>query len=297
MRWTLLVLTGCLHWARPPVSGGFESVAAVIEVVGNTYLVGDGFASASGEWTHAGVGPDTWVAPTDDADSSRPVGSEWRIGAARCRVVGYAAGAEEYVDAYVNDEGERISDPTAPSCGGPAIWARLSCDQPVDADLAVPWGRTVPGTVDFDVDNDVAWSMRAAEVLGSLPVWSKAKEDAAARAVADATTVGDSVDVKAYTLGRRRWAVVDARTWSGEGANYCGGEDFFTRAILLLPDGGGAAVIDVMRDDEAAVADVTDVDGDGVPELVFDFWGDTTIVNAAGESRVLRHQSICVCGC
>lgn len=294
-----LALSGCVRMgaglhARP--AARLDEVALVAAIEGETYLIGDAYATAWGEWTHVGVGPDTWIAPTADVDPSRPVGSEWRIGAARCTVAGYAAVVEEYAE-YFDEGGERQDNPTEPGCGAPTIWSRVVCDQAADSDVAVPWGGVPPAEVVADLENDVAWSMRVSKVLGELPSWNQAHADASAQAATDSTVVSESIDIKAYAINRREWAVVDARVWSGDGANYCGGGDFFSRVVLLLADRVQGPVLDLSRDDEAEITDVSDVDGDGVPEITLAFWGDTTIFNAAGESKVLRHQSICVCGC
>ncbi|GDX79757.1 hypothetical protein LBMAG42_15680 [Deltaproteobacteria bacterium] len=291
----VLFLLGCNdRGLQPPVPVEADP-ARVVSLAGRDYLVGLGGATPSGDWAQVGTGPDQWVASTADVDATRAIGTAWRVGDVECRVDGYAAVVEEYLDVYVDGEGNRIEAPTAPGCGTPLLYARLRCEGETSEELANPGlaPAILAPTRERVVDEQAA---RAEAVVRSLPEWAAAQAAAADAAVAAGVDTAESTQVDRYVFGFGAVTVVDTAVMSGDGRNYCGGDEFYARWIVAVAD-DGAVLFKHERDDLAEIVGAVDTDGDHLPELRLAWWGGEFLVAPDGSSRALSQFGMCVCGC
>lgn len=270
--------------ARPAKDG---DLAALTQIQGEPYLSGELPVAASGPWSSHSAGAVYWVSPTDQVDPARPVGDRWQSGEAVCTVVGYAAVVAEVVDQTPGEYGY-----VAPNCGSPTVWTRLRCEGETAA-FAVPSGVTPPRlAASRPVDPEA--SARAEAVLRANPRWladvEEAKRDAELRHIA----VDESVAVSAWGLGADALLLVDASVWSGEGVDWCGGEDVLRRVVLVLTDEAQPRVLtDQGLDGRTVLSGLMDISGDGIPELRLGH--DGTEVLTGGSSRSLEPVAICIC--
>ncbi len=291
----LLFLLGCNDRGLRPPTPMPADPARVVTIGEHDYLVGLGTATPSGDWAKVGTGPDQWVADTTDVDATRPLGAVWRVGEVTCTVDGYAAVVEEYLDVYVDAEGNRVEEPTAPGCGGALLYARLQCAGESSEDLANP--ALAPAILapvrELAVDDTAA---RAEAVVRALPEWAAAAAAAGDAAVAAGVDTAESTAVDRYVFAFGAVNVVDAAVMSGDGQNYCGGDEFFSRLIVGVAD-DGTVLFKVERDDLAEIVGVVDTDGDRIPELRLAWWGGEFLVAPDGSTRALSQYGMCVCGC
>ena len=261
--------------------GADDDVVAIATVGGRLFLVGKLPTEASGPWATDGSFPTGWSASTNDTDPGMPVGSRWTVGDATCAVAGYSAVVVEFSE----------SDPgPSPSCGSPNTWAELSCDQVPTVDIAVPYGTTRPVFGQLVGTADTAGALPLVEALSR---WSEALTEAHADATARDVAVEHVVSANRYRLGVRSVLVIDATVMSGDGQNYCGGDDVFRRLLLVTTDDPHPTVLgEYWRDDYAYVHGLVDVDGDGIPSLRLGVMDENTLGD-----RQLGYVSSCVCGC
>jgi hypothetical protein len=294
---TVLQLLACLH---QPTTGdalpaSVDLVAALRELDGHAYLVGQDSAEPTGEWTMLGSSPDTWRAPTDAVDERRPVGSRWTVGDQRCVVEGYDLVVEEYVETWYTPEGEPTGEPTGPGCGQPALWARLRCDGPLTATLAVPEGVRPPVEVESFTPLAEAALVPFAAAIRALPRFSENRADAESQAGERGTAVTEQIEARRYETGAASWILVDASVWSGDGMNYCGGDDVFHRGLVVL-SADGRVLTELWVDDYTEITGLFDVENDGVPEIGVASWGEESLWSAGGSTPIHAVAS-CVCGC
>ena len=220
------------------------------------------------------------------------LGSAWRVlgpgGEVACTVSGFGVIASEY---FSLDDGVGSGMP----CMEPLVFARMRCEGgqqiPHDA-VAVPASSTRAAVAIIEEGRALAGGGVAA-MLQLAPIQALQQ-----RTAAQASDLGETLQVQtqvqAARLAGRQVQIVKGSFYTGEGEDYCGGEDIAAEWGGLFVEG---APIGFQAIDNGSIRSVFDLDGDGELELLQSTNGQVRLVRLDG--TVIRSHAIewCICGC
>lgn len=176
-------------------------------------------------------------------------------GVADCRVTGFARG----VVGTPHFGALQGGTPTAPSCGEEQLYATLDCP----AIVALPAGAAVQA---FTASTDTPTWMAGFRAQASSALDGD-RAEANVQAEAAGTRVTEAWTATRWRGGAAEVWLVEATVESGDGAWFCGGEDFASRRVWWArADGTVIAGPEPVLGERILTA--ADLDGDGLPELL-----------------------------
>ncbi len=254
-------------------------------------------------------GLEAWSSPLS-AQTIDPhkVGEAWKLYApgsatsvGRCKVQGFTAitrGQPHF--GYLQQD----PAPTAPGCGGPEIFARLSCKDPPDEPLlALPAVHPEPLLYtalaplrDIDLEDD------AKVIVGRSPAFRPTFERARAEAERRSMPLQQLVTLRGFVARQQKVLLVQVTLQTGDGEIWCGSDDVREELAAVFEwtqEGSiGAEIVPFHNLDMAEIIGLIDLDADGVPELFQRRWPDEIqLVGGGGEQRCTAPKAYCDCPC
>lgn len=184
---------------------------------------------------------------------------------------------------------------TGAPCMAPLVFADIDC-----GGQALPWeGLAVPE----GSGAQVATAGEPVSIETPMGAVTAALRDEAIRAVRAEASVWASeqgeplrteLSTTAYALGERSMLAVEGRFLTGEGEDFCGGQDVSAEWGGLMLDGAPRGM-HAMPD--GRILGVFDLDGDGSPEVLEQDASGTVLRGAGGQIIRRSDEEWCVCGC
>jgi hypothetical protein len=254
-------------------------------------------------------GLDAWSSPLPpDRLPEGIAGTRWKLFAPAsgrslglCKVSSFAAITSGHPHfGYLQQD----PPPTAPGCGEPAPFARLSCKSPPDEPLvAVPGEAPDPVLYkalsplrDIDLEDDVK------ALANRTPAFQSAFAEAREAANERSAPLQQLVTLTGYVAPGRKVLAVRVTLQTGDGEIWCGADDVRVElsAVYDWPaDGGlGSELVPLHRVGNTELLGLIDLEGDGVPELVERVWPDTLRFDRAGLGPSCKaERAYCDCPC
>lgn len=176
--------------------------------------------------------------------------------------------------------------PTEPSCGAPALFAELDCA--LDAGLWLAVAQVSP----------TVWTAGAP---GGETQLAAVQAELAAEAAWTDFSGGEGDEVR-REVNLVRYAGPSGAVWAGGGSaesgpGICGGDEITLRGVWAAGDQGlGRRLGDWMNQPFSELEGLVDVDGDGVPEIVWSEFPDGLHLSRVDGSD-LTHFEVAFCDC
>jgi hypothetical protein len=198
---------------------------------------------------------------------------------------------------------EQQPPPTAPGCGSPEIFARLSCKEPPGEPLlALPAEHSEPVLYtplaplrDIELEDD------AKMIVARSPAFGPAFEQARAEANERSMPLQQLVTLRGFVAPDRKVLLVQITLQTGDGEVWCGSDDVREELVAVYEWGQdneiGRELVPFHGLGLAEVLGLIDLDADGVPELFRRHWPHELQLVSGQQQSCSAPQDYCDCPC
>ena len=250
-----------------------------------------------------------WSSPIG-AETIEPyqLGDKWKVYApvsakalGRCKIQSFSAitrGQPHF--GYLG----QTPPPTAPGCGQPELFAKLSCqDAPDEPLIALPTSHGDPVLYtalaplrDIELEDDA--KVIVARSPAFTPVFERAREQATELSM----PLQQLVTLRGFVAADRKVLLVQVTLQTGDGEVWCGSDDVRQELAAVYEwtqDGTiGAELVPFYALDLAEVIGLIDVDNDGTPEILQRRWPqELQLVGGGTEQGCTAPRDYCDCPC